>query len=202
MDSPSLSPHADEPDRERRLWVRATGVAAGAATVASAIPFVASFAPSERAKAMGAPVEVQLDGIAPGSTRIVEWRGKPIWLVRRTPAMIAALQGHDDQLVDPASNRPQQPDYARNPTRSIKPEYFVGIGICTHLGCSPTALPAGETNPSVGADWPGGYFCPCHGSTFDDAGRVYKDKPAPSNLEVPPYRYVGAAHIIIGDDAA
>jgi ubiquinol-cytochrome c reductase iron-sulfur subunit len=192
--------HPDEPDRERRIWVSTASAMGGIAVVGTAIPFVASFEPSARAKAEGAPVEVDMATIQPGQMRIVEWRGKPVWLVRRTPAMLAALKGHDAELADPMSKRDQQPDDARNPTRSIKPEFFVAVGICTHLGCSPIAVPAGSDNPGVGADWPGGYLCPCHGSTFDGAGRVFKDKPAPSNLEIPPYRYTSVTRIVVGDD--
>lgn len=188
-----------QPDPQRRFWLAATGAMGGAGLVATAVPFVASLAPSERAKAAGGPVDVDLSDIAPGATKIVEWRGKPIWVVRRTPQMLAALQGHDAELADPQSLRDQQPVDARNPTRSIKPEVFVAIGICTHLGCSPNAVPAGTANPSLPADWPGGFFCPCHGSTFDGAGRVFKNKPAPTNLEVPPYRYASDTHLVIGD---
>ncbi len=125
-----------------------------------------------------------------------------MWVVRRTPEMLAALQGHEDELVDPLSGREQQPAYAQNAARALKPEIFVAVGICTHLGCSPTAVAAGTANPSLPADWPGGFFCPCHGSTFDGAGRVYKNKPAPTNLEVPPYRYASDSRVVIGDDAA
>ena len=198
----TLPPPDSAGDPERRTWLIATGAAGGVAAVGTAVPFVSTFAPSERAKAAGAPVEVDLGDIAPGATKVVEWRGKPVWVVRRTAAMLAALQGHDAELVDPESKRDQQPPYARNPQRSIKPEVFVAVGICTHLGCSPTAVPQGSNNPSLPADWPGGYFCPCHGSTFDGAGRVYRNKPAPTNLEVPPHRYLSDARILVGDDAA
>jgi ubiquinol-cytochrome c reductase iron-sulfur subunit len=191
--------HSDQPDLERRIWVSAASAMGAIAACGTAVPFVASFEPSERAKAEGAPVTADMADIQPGATRVVEWRGKPVWLVRRTPAMLAALKGHDADLADPMSKRDQQPEYARNPTRSIKPEFFVAVGICTHLGCSPIAVPAGSDNAGVGADWPGGFFCPCHGSTFDGAGRVFKDKPAPSNLEIPPYRYTSATRIVIGD---
>lgn len=194
-------PPVIQPDPQRRFWVAATGAMGSVAFVATAIPFVSSFAPSERAKAAGGPVEVDLSDILPGAMKTVEWRGKPVWVVRRTPAMLAALQGHDADLADPTSARDQQPAYARNPTRSIKPEMFVAVGICTHLGCSPNAVPAGTVNPSLPADWPGGFFCPCHGSTFDGAGRVFKDKPAPTNLEVPPYRYASETQVVIGDSA-
>jgi ubiquinol-cytochrome c reductase iron-sulfur subunit len=192
-------PAVIEPDPHRRLWVAATGAMGGVAVVATAIPFVASFAPSERAKAAGGPLDVDLSDLQPGAMKTVEWRGKPVWVVRRTPAMLAALQGHDAELADPTSARDQQPPYARNPTRSIKPELFVAVGICTHLGCSPNPAPAGTADPSLPADWPGGFFCPCHGSTFDGAGRVFKNKPAPTNLEVPPYRYASETLVVIGD---
>ncbi len=200
----TLSPASiavQENDPERRRWLMATAGAGGVAAVATAVPFVSTFTPSERAKAMGAAVEVDLSDIPPGGSKTVEWRGKPVWVVRRTPEMLVALKGHDAELVDPQSQKDQQPDYARNETRSAKPEIFVAVGICTHLGCSPTAVPQGSGNPSVGADWPGGYFCPCHGSTFDGAGRAYKNKPAPTNLEVPPYRFVSETRILVGDDA-
>jgi ubiquinol-cytochrome c reductase iron-sulfur subunit len=187
-------------DEDRRTWLIATGAAGAVAAVATAVPFVATFAPSERARAMGAPVEVDISDIPPGGTKTVEWRGKPVWIVRRTPEMLAALQGHDAQLVDPRSERTQQPDYARNAARAIKAEVFVAVGICTHLGCSPTAVAADSGNPGVPADWPGGFYCPCHGSTFDGAGRVFKNKPAPTNLEIPPYSYAGDTRIVIGED--
>ncbi len=189
-------------DPEKRRWLLATGVAGGAAAMATAVPFVSSFAPSERARAAGGPVEVDLSDIPQGGSKTVEWRGKPVWIVRRTPEMLAALKGHDAQLVDPQSQKDQQPPAARNEARAIRPEVFVAIGICTHLGCSPTPAPAGAANPSLPADWPGGFFCPCHGSTFDGAGRVFKNKPAPTNLEVPPYRYASETRILIGDSTA
>jgi ubiquinol-cytochrome c reductase iron-sulfur subunit len=170
------------------------------AAVATAVPFASTFAPSERAKALGAAVEV--GDIAPGGMKTVEWRGKPVWVVRRTPEMIAALQNNTDALADPRSLRDQQPAYARNASRSIRPELFVAVGICTHLGCSPSAVAAGGGHGSLPADWAGGYLCPCHGSTFDGAGRVFRNKPAPTNLEVPPRRYVSDTRILIGEDKA
>ena len=189
-------------DPERRLWLLATGVGGGAASIAVAVPFVSTFAPSERAKAAGGPNDVDSADIPPGGSKTVEWRGKPVWVVRRTPEMLAALQGHDAELVDPQSAKHQQPSYARNAARALKAEIFVAVGICTHLGCSPTAVAAGSANPSLPADWPEGFFCPCLGSTFDGAGRVYKNKPAPTNLEIPPYRFAGDSRLLIGDDAA
>ncbi|MES2879020.1 MAG: ubiquinol-cytochrome c reductase iron-sulfur subunit [Pseudomonadota bacterium] len=191
---------APEHDAERRKMVMITAATAGAAAVATAVPFVSSFAPSERARAMGASIEADISDILPGGIKTVEWRGKPVWIMRRTPEMLSRLPSLDSELVDPASERNQQPDYARNPHRSIKPEYLVTVGICTHLGCSPTTVPAGSGHPSVGDDWKGGFFCPCHGSTFDLAGRVYKNKPAPTNLEVPPHKYLADSKLLIGED--
>ena len=194
------SPQASDP--ERRNWLIATGAMGGVAAVATAVPFVSTFAPSERAKALGAAVEVDLADIPPGGMKTVEWRGKPVWVMRRTPEMIASLRGRDAQLADPDSKKDELPEALRNPGRSEREDVFVAIGICTHLGCSPTAVPAGSGNPSVGADWGGGFFCPCHGSTFDLAGRVFKNKPAPTNLEIPPHRFVSATRIVIGDEPA
>jgi ubiquinol-cytochrome c reductase iron-sulfur subunit len=187
-----------EQDEQRRKWVLMTGALAGVAAVATAVPFASSFAPSERARAMGASVEVDIAGMAPGSIMTVEWRGKPVWILRRTADMLAGLAARDDQLADPESQREQQPAYARNPHRSIQAEFLVLVGICTHLGCSPNSVPKGSANPSVGEGWGGGFFCPCHGSTFDLAGRVFKNKPAPTNLEVPPYQFLTANRLLIG----
>ena len=197
---PALPIDVNEHDAERRKMVLINAAAAGVAAVVTAVPFVASFAPSERARAMGASVEADISDLLPGAMKTVEWRGKPVWIMRRTPEMLANLPTLDSELVDPASERDQQPEYARNPHRSIKPEYLVAVGICTHLGCSPTAVAAGSGNPSVGNDWKGGFFCPCHGSTFDQAGRVYKNKPAPTNLEVPPHKYLADSKLLIGED--
>lgn len=186
-------------DSDRRTWLLATTAMGAVAAGAVAVPFVSSFAPSERAKAQGASVEVDISGLAPGEMATVEWRGKPVWILRRTPEMLADLKDMPD-LADPDSQKDQQPEYARNTERAIKPEYLVTVGICTHLGCSPVALPEGTANPSVPADWKGGFFCPCHGSTFDLAGRVFKNKPAPTNLEIPPHKYVADTRLLIGED--
>ncbi len=205
MSNPSLDAAAAMPgasDPERRFWLIATGAAGGVAALGTAVPFVSSFAPSERAKAMGAAVEVDIGDIPPGGMKTVEWRGKPVWIQRRTADMIAALKGQEAQLADPDSARDGLPEALRNPGRSMKPEVFVAVGICTHLGCSPSAVAQGSGNPSVGADWPGGFFCPCHGSTFDLAGRVFKNKPAPTNLEIPPHRYLSDSRLLIGDSDA
>jgi len=188
------------PDAHRRQWLLATATAGGVAAVATAVPLVSSFAPSERARATGAAVEVDLGDIPPGGTKTVEWRGKPVWVLRRTPEMLATLAALDPALADPASRRDQQPAYATNAARAIRPEWLVVVGICTHLGCSPSAVPAGSANPSVGDHWAGGFFCPCHGSTFDLAGRVFKNKPAPTNLEVPPHHFLADARLLIGED--
>ncbi len=189
-------------DAERRRWLIATASAGGIGLAATAVPLVSTLTPSERAKAQGAAVEVEIGDLAPGALQTVEWRGKPVWVMRRTPEMIAALSGHEAQLADPQSLKDGLPEALRNPGRSARPELFVAVGICTHLGCSPSAVAAGSGNPSVGADWAGGFFCPCHGSTFDLAGRVFRNKPAPSNLEIPPHRYLGATRLRIGEDTA
>jgi ubiquinol-cytochrome c reductase iron-sulfur subunit len=181
----------------------AATAAGGVAAVATAVPFVSTFAPSERAKALGAAVTVDIGDLPPGGMKTVEWRGKPVWILRRTPAMLDGLTRHEADLADPRSAKDSLPEALRNPGRSVKPEVFVAIGICTHLGCAPNQVPAGGGNPSVGADWPGGFFCPCHGSTFDLAGRVFKNKPAPTNLEIPPHRYLSDTQLLIGEaDAA
>ena len=188
-------------DPARRTWLLATAAAGGAAALATAVPLVSTLAPSERAKALGAAVEVDIAGLLPGEMRTVEWRGQPVWVLRRTAAMLAALAGHDPDLADPLSRRSQQPAaLAGRPERSLQPEVFVAVGVCTHLGCSPNAVAAGGGHPGLPDDWPGGFFCPCHGSTFDGAGRVFRNKPAPTNLTVPPHRFVGASKLVIGED--
>lgn len=189
-------------DQGKRTWLIATGCAGAVGGVATAVPFVSTFAPSERAKAAGAPVEVDISGIKPGEKLTVEWRGKPVWIVRRTPEQVEALKKHDGQLADPNSDRKAFPipPYAKNEARSIKPEYLVVVGICSHLGCSPSDKFASGPQPSLPDDWTGGFLCPCHGSTFDMAGRVFKNKPAPDNLEVPPHMYLTDSKLIIGED--
>ena len=190
-------------DQERRTWIAITCGAGAVGGAALAVPFVASFAPSERARAAGAPVQVDISGLKPGEKMTVEWRGKPVWVVRRTEAELATLPKLDSQLADPFSKRnPSEltPEYARNEWRSIKPEYLVCVGICSHLGCSPVDRFTPGPQPSLPDDWPGGFLCPCHGSTFDMAGRVLKNKPAPDNLEVPPYMYLSDTVVLIGED--
>ena len=182
---------------KRRFLIGATTAIGGIGSVAAAGPFVWSFWPSERAKAAGAPVEVDVSKLEPGQKINVEWRGKVVWLVNRTPAMVASLPKLDARLADPQSSVPQQPSYCKNEHRSIKDGMFVAVGICTHLGCSPTFRP--EPAPAdLGPEWLGGYFCPCHQSKFDLAGRVYKGVPAPTNLVIPPHKYLSNTKILIG----
>jgi ubiquinol-cytochrome c reductase iron-sulfur subunit len=186
------------PDPSRRFWVTTACALGGVAGVATAVPFVASFNPSDRARAAGAPVEVDITNIAAGQMVTVEWRGKPVWVIHRTPEMIENLKKNDPLLADPQSKRPGfTPKFAENEGRSRKPELFVAVGICTHLGCSPG--PHFPEDPNIGLP-EGGFLCPCHGSRFDLAGRVFKNVPAPDNLEVPPYQYIGDTKIVIGTD--
>lgn len=186
----------------RRQLLFATAAVGGAAAVVTAVPFVASLAPSERALAAGGPVEADISALAPGELMTVEWRGKPVWIVHRTPEMLASLKKIEPVLLDPHSTTKQQPDYAHNEHRSIKPEIFVGVGICTHLGCSPSKKFEVGNAAGLGSDWPGGFFCPCHGSKFDVAGRVFKGVPAPTNLEIPPHTYISDGRLLIGKDGS
>jgi ubiquinol-cytochrome c reductase iron-sulfur subunit len=195
---------SDAIDKGRRQLLTAATTLTGIAGVAfAAIPFLSSWKPSARAKAEGAPVELDISKIEPGAMIKIQWRGKPVLVVRRTEEMIKSLGGHDNQLRDPDSASSKQPDYAKNQARAIKPEFLVLVGVCTHLGCLPQNRSAGP-HPDVGlkGDWPGGFFCPCHGSKFDLAGRVFAGVPAPINLEVPPYSYADENHIVIGLDPA
>jgi ubiquinol-cytochrome c reductase iron-sulfur subunit len=185
---------------KRRMLLAATAAAGGVAAAGAGAPFVMSLMPSERAKAAGAPVEVDISAIEPGTMISVEWQGKPVWIVRRTPEMLQLLAKHDGDLADPTSSVPQQPEYCNNATRSIKPEVLVVLGVCTHLGCSPTFRP--EVSPAdLGSNWAGGWFCPCHGSRFDLAARVFKGVPAPTNLIIPPHKYLSETKLLIGDDS-
>jgi len=189
-------------DPARRSWVMITCGAGAVGGMAAAVPFVASFTPSDRARAAGAPVEVDIGEIKPGEKVVVEWRGKPVWILRRTPEQLKSLEKSESQVADPKSDRTTYPTppYAKNQARSIKPEVFVAVGICSHLGCSPSDKFQTGPQPSLPDDWQGGFLCPCHGSTFDLAGRVYKNKPAPDNLEVPPYMYLSDTRLLIGED--
>ena len=188
-------------DKERRATIAVAAVVGGAGVVAAAVPFVTSFMPSERAKAAGAPVEADISGMAPGEMRSFEWQGRPVWILNRTPQMLQSIRKADSEVADPKSLRTAYPTpaYARNEYRSIKPEYFVAVGICTHLGCNPIGPFAPGANSALGAD--PGFVCPCHGSTFDLAGRVYKNKPAPDNLQVPAHKYLSANVVLIGEDS-
>jgi ubiquinol-cytochrome c reductase iron-sulfur subunit len=178
----------------RRFLTAATSVVGGVGVVAAAVPFLSTWKPSARAQSAGAPVEADISKLEPGAQLIVKWRGKPVWIVRRDEDALATLTENEEKLRDPVSDESLQPAYAKNQHRSINPEYLVVIGICTHLGCSPTY------RPEITADWMGGFFCPCHGSAFDFAGRVHTGVPAPTNLEIPPHRYVSDSVLLIGED--
>ena len=194
-----MATDAIEDTGKRRFLLAATGVVGGIGVVAAATPFVMSFWPSERAKAAGAPVEVDISKVEPGQKINLEWRGKVCWVVNRTPEMLASLPKLNATLLDPDSEQDQQPPYAKNEHRSVKEAIWVAVGICTHLGCSPTYRP--DVAPAdLGADWLGGFFCPCHQSKYDLAGRVYKGMPAPLNLVVPPHRYASDTVVVIGED--
>lgn len=198
---PSKQIEGQQIDKERRAAIALAAAAGGAGLVAAAVPFVSSFTPSERAKAAGAPVEVDLAGIAAGEMRTVEWRGRPVWLLNRTPQMLQSIRKVDGEVADPKSLRTAYPTptYAQNEYRSIKPETLVAVGICTHLGCSPTGPFSPGTNAQMGAN--SGFVCPCHGSVFDLAGRVFKNMPAPDNLEIPPHKYLSDTLVLVGDDS-
>jgi len=187
-------------DCGRRRLIVATAAVGGAGAVAALVPFVSSLLPSERAKAAGAPVEVDISKLEPGQMVTVEWRGKPVWIINRTKEMLETLPKLSDAVADPKSEKPMQPAYCQNEGRSIKPEILVTVGICTHLGCSPSSKFKKGAEEGMSSDWLGGFLCPCHGSTFDFAGRVFKNKPAPDNLEVPPHVYLTDTRILIGED--
>lgn len=182
----------------RRFLTIATSVVGGVGAAGAAVPFIASWNPSERAKSAGAPVEVDISKLEPGQLIRVEWRGKPVWVVSRTPKMLEQMKGHEDQLRDPQSQEPQQLESSTNDYRSIRPEIFVAVGICTHLGCSPSFLQGGFGELVEGTD--DGFFCPCHGSRFDMAGRVFQSVPAPLNLEIPPYTFLDETTILVGEE--
>ncbi|MGZ3157473.1 MAG: ubiquinol-cytochrome c reductase iron-sulfur subunit [Burkholderiaceae bacterium] len=188
---------AEISNQHRRTLLIATGSLGGIGVVATMVPFVESMAPSEAAKAAGAPVEVDIGNLDPGKLMSVEWRGKPVWVLHRSEEMLDSLDKHNALLADPESSQPQQPTYATNPTHSIKPAIFVATGICTHLGCVPLFRPEiGAAD--LGPEWPGGFYCPCHGSKFDLAGRVFKNVPAPRNLEIPAHSYSSDTKLQIG----
>ena len=186
-------------DKKRRNLVVASSVVGGAAGLGAAVPFVVSMWPSERAKAAGAPVEVDISKIAPGEMAVIEWRGKPVWVIHRTKEMIESLKSVNTRLTDPESRSSKQPAYAKNETRAQNPEWMVMEGVCTHLGCSPQ-LKNAEAKAEMGGDWAGGFYCPCHGSKFDYAGRVFRGAPAPTNLKIPPYTFLSDNTLLIGAD--
>ena len=184
----------------RRFLTATTAVVGAGGAIAAAVPFLKTWQPSARAQVAGAPVTVDISKLEPGQRVVEQWRGQPVWLIRRTPEQLEALASQDARLRDPDSENPeQQPEYAKNKHRSIKPEIAVLVGTCTHLGCSPLFKPELQPEP-FDADWKGGFYCPCHNSRFDLAGRVYEGVPAPTNLKVPPYRFVDETHILIGVD--
>lgn len=190
-------------DSSKRTWLVTTGLAGAVGGASVAVPFISTFQPSEKAKAAGAAVEVDISAMKAGEKVTVEWRGKPVWIIKRTPEQLASLKKTESQLADPKSERKPgelTPEYARNEGRSIKPEILVAVGICSHLGCSPSDKFQMGAQPSLPDDWQGGFLCPCHGSTFDMAGRVFKNKPAPDNLEVPPHMYLSDTKLLIGED--
>lgn len=196
----SFSEPNDVDKEKRRFLIAATSVVGGVGAGAVAVPFVSSMLPSERAKAAGAPVEVDISKIEPGAMKTVEWRGKPVWIIHRSKEMMDTLSKHDDKLSDPQLEvTSQQPEYCKNASRSIKPEIAVIVGICTHLGCSPSAKL--QSQGDMGAEWDGGFFCPCHGSKFDLSGRVFKGSPAPVNLVVPPHKYLSDTVLVVGEDS-
>jgi ubiquinol-cytochrome c reductase iron-sulfur subunit len=190
-------------DSSKRTWVITTCAAGAAGGVAAALPFALTFQPSDKARAAGAPVEVDISDLKPGEMKTVEWRGKPVWIIRRTPEQVESLKKTEPLVADPTSRRTAYPTpaYAQNQHRSIKSEFLVAVGICSHLGCSPTSKFTPGAQPSLPDDWTGGFLCPCHGSTFDMAGRVFKNKPAPDNLEVPPHKYLSDTRIVVGEES-
>ena len=191
----------DGVNSERRRFLTTTAsVVGGAGALATSVPFVSTLTPSARAKAIGAPVEVDIGDLEIGERKIVKWRGKPVWILRRDDAAIDGLSELDEDVKDPMSEAQQQPFYARNEYRSQRPEYLIVLGLCTHLGCSPNYIRKTETHP-IFDDWRGGFFCPCHFSSFDLAGRVFKGVPAPTNLVVPPHQYLSDTRVLIGDDS-
>ena len=199
-----MSDSAKPADSSRRTAIGLTAAVGAVGGAAVVVPFGSTFAPSEKAKAAGAPVEVDVSAMQPGELKRIEWRGKPVWVLRRTPEMLQSLKATEAVVADPGSLRTAYPtpDYAKNVHRSIKTEYLVVVGICSHLGCSPSDKFQSGPQPSLPDDWAGGFLCPCHGSTFDLAGRVFKNKPAPDNLEVPPHMYLSDTRILIGEDKA
>lgn len=185
----------------RRFLTTTASVVGGAGAAATTIPFISTLSPSAKTKAIGAPIEVDISELQPGELKIVQWQGKPVWILRRDEASLNGIESLDGEVRDPASNEEQQPEYAKNEYRSVKPEYLIVLGLCTHLGCSPTFVNAEAGSSHNLSNWKGGFFCPCHGSRFDLAGRVFKGVPAPTNLVVPPHMYLSETKVLIGDDS-
>jgi ubiquinol-cytochrome c reductase iron-sulfur subunit len=186
----------------RRFLTTTASVAGGAGAVATSLPFIATMTPSAKTRAIGAPVEVEIGYLQPGQLKIDQWQGKPVWIIRRSDSSLGTIAEQDDVVADPESDVEQQPEYAKNEYRSIKPEYLIVLGVCTHLGCSPTYVRREEADThNLGSEWKGGFFCPCHGSRFDLAGRVYSGVPAPTNLVVPPHKYLSDTRVLIGEDS-
>jgi ubiquinol-cytochrome c reductase iron-sulfur subunit len=205
MSNSNHSKGSQPADNSRRNWIATTAAAGAAGGAVVAFPLVSTFAPSEKAKAAGAPVELDIGDLKPGEMKVGEWRGKPVWVVRRTPAQMDSLAKTEPQVADPKDLKPYSmdvPEYCKNAHRSRaeKKEFLVAIGICSHLGCSPSSKFDVGAQPSLPADWQGGFLCPCHGSTFDLAGRVYKNKPAPNNLDIPRHMFVGEGKLLVGKD--
>ena len=190
---------SNKPSNRRKFLTNLTQVMGGVGGIFAVIPFLSTMSPSEKAKSAGAPIEIDISNLRPGAYKVVEWRGKPVWVVRRTPEMIENTLEENDILSDSRSLEDHQPSYTKNKYRSINPEYLVLLGVCTHLGCSPLYKPNSKS-AELGLDWKGGFFCPCHGSKFDLSGRVHSGMPAPYNLEVPPYYFASKDKIIIGKD--
>ena len=190
---------SNKPSNRRKFLTNVTQIMGGIGGIFALIPFLSTMSPSEKAKSAGAPVEIDVSSLQPGSFKVVEWRGKPVWVVRRTAEMIENTLEDNDVLSDPKSLGEHQPEYTKNKYRSINPEFLVLLGVCTHLGCSPLYKPNAKS-AELGLDWKGGFFCPCHGSKFDLSGRVHKAMPAPYNLEVPPYYFASSSRIIVGED--
>ena len=191
----------DVDEKRRRLLLVATSAAGAAIAGGVAAPLAISWFPSARALAAGAPIEADISKLEPGQQITLEWRGKPVWVLRRTPEMVSRLSQNNAFLADPESTASRQPEYVKGPARSIKPEVFIVEGVCTHLGCSPTLKKEVGAASDMGADWPGGYYCPCHNSRFDLSARVFKGSPAPTNMTVPPHRYASDSVVVIGEDA-
>jgi ubiquinol-cytochrome c reductase iron-sulfur subunit len=200
LNGPSFDSRAKIDKGKRNFLIAATSVVGGAFGASVAVPFLLSMQPSARARAAGAPVEVDIGKIEPGAMLTVEWRGKPVWILNRTKPMLETLSADQNRLADPKSQSSVQPANCVNETRSIKPEYLVAVGICTHLGCSPTPMFTPGEASGLGANWLGGFLCPCHGSRFDLAARVFAGQPAPTNLEIPPYYFMSDTRVLIGEE--